>query len=90
MREEFEVEDRERIRRLKQITTIAEIVVPTTTFNVITTDPPDNRILECAVAGKADLIVSGDNHLRRLKEYQGIPIVRPTDFLHTLGVSLKK
>jgi predicted nucleic acid-binding protein len=42
--------------------------------------------LECAVEGKADVIVSGDHHLRDLKSYQGIPIVRPIDFLRTLGV----
>jgi len=51
----------------------------------ITNDPDDNRILECAVEGQAHLIVSGDRDLRRLKVYQGIPIVTPTDFLRTLG-----
>jgi uncharacterized protein len=48
-------------------------------------DPDDNHILACAVAGKADLIVSGDRHLLSLKEYEGIPIVRPMDVLRTLG-----
>jgi hypothetical protein len=57
------------------------------TLDVIREDPPDNRILECAVEGRANLIVSGDRHLRRLKIYQGIPIVRPIDFLRTLGVT---
>ena len=90
MREDFEVADKERIRLLKQITAVAEIITPTTALTVITDDPPDNRILECALDGKAALIISGDYHLRRLKAYQGIPIIRPTDFLHTLGVSLKK
>jgi predicted nucleic acid-binding protein len=33
----------------------------------------------------ADLIVSGDRHLLSLKEYEGIPIVRPMDVLRTLG-----
>ena len=45
----------------------------------------DNRILECAVAGKADLIVSGDRDLQRLKVYNNIPIIRPIDALRTLG-----
>jgi len=43
-------------------------------------------VLECAVAGKADLVVSGDQHLRRLKIFQGIPIVSPRDLLRTLGM----
>jgi uncharacterized protein len=45
-----------------------------------------DRILECAVAGNADLIVSGDRHLIEFKSFQGIGIVRPVDFLRTLGV----
>ena len=49
-------------------------------------NPPDNRILECAIAGHADVIVSGDRHLRKLKSYKGIPIVRPVDFRRTLGL----
>jgi predicted nucleic acid-binding protein len=57
------------------------------TLDVIREDPADNRILECAVEGRANLIVSGDRHLRRLTIYQGIPIVRPVDFLRTLGVT---
>jgi hypothetical protein len=48
-------------------------------------DPTDNHILACAREGQADLIVSGDKHLRRIKVYEGIPIIRPIDFLHTLA-----
>jgi predicted nucleic acid-binding protein len=56
-------------------------------IDVIADDPDDNRILECAVEGNADVIVSGDRALLRLNSYQGIPIVRPVDFLRTLGLS---
>ena len=77
------------MRRLKQIAAIVEIIIPQITLEVIKEDPPDNRILECAVAGQADLIVSGNRHLLRLKSYEGIPIVRPIDFLRTLGVASK-
>jgi uncharacterized protein len=89
MREHFGIEERERVRRLKQIAAIAEIIIPQITLEVIKEDPPDNRILECAVAGQADLIVSGNRHLLRLKSDEGIPIVRPIDFLRTLGVASK-
>ncbi|MBU1670070.1 MAG: putative toxin-antitoxin system toxin component, PIN family [Actinobacteria bacterium] len=40
-------------------------------------DDADNRVLECAVAGDADLIISGDKHLLGLKSYQNIPIQKP-------------
>ncbi len=90
MREDFGVEAGERTRRLKQLAAIAEIITPQLTLNVIKEDPPDNRILECAVEGRADLIVSGNRHLLRLKTYEGIAIVRPIDFLRTLGVAVSK
>ena len=87
LRETFGFEERASLHRLKARVKAAEIVNPETTLEVIREDPPDNRILECAVEGRATLIVSGDRHLRRLKIYQGIPIVRPIDFLRTLGVT---
>ena len=40
-----------------------------------------DRILECAVEGRADFIISGDHHLTELKNYQGIKIVAPSTFL---------
>jgi putative PIN family toxin of toxin-antitoxin system len=85
LREDFHWEEMRLRRRLKLLARIGEMVTPQTTLHVITNDPDDNRILECAVEGQAHLIVSGDRDLRRMKVYQGIPIVTPTDFLRTLG-----
>ena len=49
-------------------------------------DPADAKILACAVAGKADVIVTGDKkHLLPLKRYRGIPIVSPAEFLEQIG-----
>ncbi|MEW6377919.1 MAG: putative toxin-antitoxin system toxin component, PIN family [Thermodesulfobacteriota bacterium] len=48
-------------------------------------DEPDNRILECAVAAKADFVVTGDKHLLSLKHFQNIKIVRLSDFLEILN-----
>jgi hypothetical protein len=44
-------------------------------------DPADDMILACALEGRADFIVSGDQHLLGLKNYQGIKIVDPATFL---------
>lgn len=44
-------------------------------------DEPDNRILECAVAAGAEVIVTGDNHLLKLKRFRNIAIMGPRDFL---------
>jgi len=73
------------IVRLKLLTKVADIVVPSNALQVIKEDDDDNRILECAVDGKADLIVSHDHHLRRLKAFEGIGTVHPVDFRRTLG-----
>lgn len=49
-------------------------------------DPADAKILACGVAGKADVIVTGDKkHLLPLKRYRGIPIVSPAEFLDQIG-----
>jgi putative PIN family toxin of toxin-antitoxin system len=51
------------------------------TPRVILADPSDDHILACAVAGNADIIVSGDRHLLDLGQYRAIPIVPIADFL---------
>ena len=47
-------------------------------------DPKDNIVLEVAVAGEADYIVTGDNDLLVLHPFEGIPIVGPAEFLKAL------
>ncbi len=59
----------------------ATLVHPKQTVNVVLNDPPDNRVLECALEGKSHLIVSGDKHLLQLKEYHEITILSPKDFV---------
>ena len=46
-------------------------------------DEADNRILECAVFGRAELIVTGDKEMLRLKEYMGIKITSLRDYLES-------
>ena len=45
-------------------------------------DEPDNRILECAMAGHADVIVTGDRALLALHEYRGVRIISLRDYLN--------
>lgn len=52
-------------------------------FDIIKDDPADNKFLECAVDSKADYIISGDNHLLKLKEFKGIKIITPAEFVKT-------
>lgn len=50
-------------------------------IKIILDDLPDNRILECALAGRVDYIISGDNHLLSLGCYKKITIMNPSSFL---------
>ena len=59
----------------------ARMVTPSVELNVIAHDPPDNRVLECAVSAGSDYIVTGDKDLLRLKQFNGIRIVTVAEFL---------
>jgi len=50
-------------------------------FDVIKEDPDDNIIITSAVIGKADYIISGDEHLLKLKEFKRVKILNANDFL---------
>lgn len=44
-------------------------------------DADDNKFIECAIAGKAKVIVSGDLDLLVIKKYRSVQILKPRDFL---------
>ena len=44
-------------------------------------DPHDNKVLECAVAGEADCIVTGDEDLQILNPFRSVEIISPRDFV---------
>jgi len=59
---------------------LGEVVAPRTKLTVLD-DEPDNRILECAVAGSVDVIVTGDQAMLDLGSYEGIRIMTLREFL---------
>src|ERR1700691_3867017 len=71
---------------IRVVAQTARIVVPRTALNVVTVDSDDNRILECAVDGKVDLVVSNDHHLLNLRTYACIPIMAGVDCRRTPGL----
>lgn len=60
------------------------LVEPTEPIRVCR-DPDDDRLLELAVAGRAHAIISGDQDLRSLNPFRGIPIISPAEFLRGEG-----
>jgi uncharacterized protein len=56
-------------------------VNPAHKIDAVKKDRKDNMFIECAIAGKADYIISGDKHLLEIKEYGGIKIVKAAELL---------
>jgi putative PIN family toxin of toxin-antitoxin system len=74
-----EVEIKELIQ--EEILPYAEVVKPKRRLRVVRRDPSDDKFLECAVAGKARVIISGDKDLSSLGRYRQIRIQSPAQFL---------
>ncbi|OGR88825.1 MAG: putative toxin-antitoxin system toxin component, PIN family [Elusimicrobia bacterium RIFCSPLOWO2_01_FULL_59_12] len=73
--------EHERILNVCRILSETSLVVrPSMTLRVFK-DDPDNRILECALAGKADFIVTGDKHMLALNDCQGVRIITLAGFI---------
>jgi putative PIN family toxin of toxin-antitoxin system len=73
--------DKEQLARTALfLTELAELVQPRTRLRLLA-DDPDNRVLECAVAGHADLVVTGDRAMLKLARYESIEIISLRTFL---------
>jgi hypothetical protein len=78
----FELSEEE-IKELiqEEILPYAEVVKPKRRLRVVQRDPSDDKFIECAVAGKARVIISGDKDLLSLGHYRQIRIQSPAQFL---------
>jgi len=73
--------DREELARVAVfVAGIAETIEPSVSIAVLA-DEPDNRILECALAGGAELMVTGDKEMLALGDHEGVRIVRLGEYL---------
>ena len=72
-------------RAIARLRGFAIVVEPRETIAVVDRDPADNRFLECAVAARADYIVTGDQDLLSLGAYRDIQILSPAAFLAVLN-----
>jgi putative PIN family toxin of toxin-antitoxin system len=81
LRVKFHVTQEDTAAIRAKLESVALLIAPTVRLDLVEDDPDDNRVLECAAEGKADMIVSGDRHLLRLEKFGEIPILRVRDFL---------
>lgn len=56
-------------------------VAPARKLDAVKEDPADNRILECAVEGKSEYLVTRDKHLLKLKSFESTQVIKVADFL---------
>ncbi len=67
-----------------QILAVTQLVETKSLRNWIIQDPADDIVLNCAVENSADYVISGDQHILRLKRISGIDILTPMEFLQRL------
>jgi putative PIN family toxin of toxin-antitoxin system len=79
----FKLSAEESERVLSVIRNLAEIIEPHSSVTVCR-DDADNRVLECALDGRADWIITGDRHLLELESFVGIEIATVATFLSTV------
>ena len=83
LKEKFEWESSEIADVIEGIGKFAKIAEPKEQIDLISQDPQDNRILEAALEGKVDYIISGDKkHILSLKKFEEIEIVSAQEFLN--------
>jgi putative PIN family toxin of toxin-antitoxin system len=70
---------------IRGLSAFAEHVEPKQCINVVKEDPTDDRILACAAASGSEYLVSGDRHLLKIGQYQGVKIVTPADFIEVIA-----
>ncbi|HLD05237.1 MAG TPA: putative toxin-antitoxin system toxin component, PIN family [Candidatus Nanoarchaeia archaeon] len=71
----------ERVESIIKLLQKALFVQPEEKLKVVKEDPDDDKFLEAAIAGRADFIISRDNHLLKLQRYKKIKILTPDEFL---------
>jgi len=81
LKTKFGLSDEEVAQILFDFSTFTLPIKVSRKITVIDDDPDDDKFIECAVASRAGIIVSGDKHLLNLKEYKGIKIMKAADFL---------
>lgn len=69
---------------VEKIKAMSTLVNPSETVNEVIADPDDNAVLECGSEGNVKYIVTNDKHLLKLKEFKGIKIITPHNFLQEI------
>lgn len=77
----FRFTEEQKNKLLSILLEVATLVMTTSKVDVIKDDPDDNLILEPANEMKIDFVISGNDHLLKLKEFKGAKIITAKEFL---------
>ena len=82
---DFQYSTQEIAKIIEKVVIFANLIETTSKVNAVKDDQDDNKILECAIDSNSQYIITYDHHLLKLKEFQGIKIVKPEEFLEFLN-----
>jgi len=85
VRKRFSYSDRDIERIGKTLEKSSTIIQVRSALKVVKDDPKDDTILNAALDGNADYIVSGDRHLLKLRRFRGIKIVKPKEMMDVIS-----
>lgn len=82
----------ERLKLLGTLLSFEHVVLvnPQERICMVKDDPGDDIFLECAAAGECEFIISGDQHLLKLKQYKNIKVITAKEFIELLKASEEK
>ena len=84
LKRDFEPSNQELAHYTQQVLNFTQHANPTQKLSIVTQDPDDNKILECALAANAHYIVTYDKQILALERYQGTRIITPEQALRML------
>lgn len=83
-RPKFKISEDEIQRTILALIRTADVVNVKTKIKAVKEDPKDDMVIETAIDGRADIIVTGDNHLLTLKNFSGVKVTTVEKMLVSL------
>lgn len=81
---DFDYDSKEADDVVSKLLKFLNLVEPVRRIAIISTDPADDKIIECAIESFSDYILTYDKHLLILKDFEKIRIIKPEEFLKIL------